>query len=312
VTSVPDSRATATVGDDAERLHPVEDPSSHWSDSLYFNAWDPATGAFLMTRIAVLANTDRVTAGIVVWLDGAPVYAYGHELTEVPATDWDVMNVGSITYRMLSSGRSWAVQLADGDSQAHLEWDGLGNAVSYDAHPNGPLPRAVAWGHYEQTCRVTGDLIVGGQRIRFDGLGQRDHSWGLRHWAGLHQWHWVTGFFADGRGFNLFEVQSHDDVTTVNGFVQRAAGAEYVVAADRDLVRAADGGAERYRATLARASGDVLTVSGERAGGSIPVRPAGDQLVVVHETPMRLSSTDAAGVTVEGYGIYEHLVTEFD
>lgn len=310
--SIPDGRATATVGDDDERLHPVEDESPHWSDSLYFNAWDPTTETFLMTRIAVQANASRVTAGMIAWREGVPVYAYGHELTEMPRTDWDVMNVGGITYRMLAAGRTWAVQLADGDHQAHLEWQGLGDAVSYDAHPGGPLPLAVAWGHYEQTCRVTGDLIVAGQRIRFDGFGQRDHSWGFRHWAGLHQWHWVTGFLVDGRGFNLFEVQSHDDITTVNGFVQSPAGAEYVVAADRDLVRSPDGGAERYRATLALADGGVLTVEGARAGGSIPVRPAGDQLVVVHETPMRLSAADAHGVTVDGYGIYEHLVTEFD
>lgn len=305
---------TATVGitDDDERLHPVEDPSPHWSDSLYFNAWDPGSDTFLMTRIAVQANAGVVSAGMIVWRRGVATYAHGHELTEIPPTDWDVMPVGAITYRMLAAGQTWAVQLADGDTQAHLEWRGLGPAVSYDAHPGGPLPRAVAWGHYEQTCRVIGDLVVGGERIRVDGFGQRDHSWGFRHWAGLHQWHWVTGFFDDGTGFNLFEVLSHSDVTTVNGFVQTAAGSGYVVAADRALERSDDGGAARYRLTLAQADGDILTVEGERAGGSIPVRPAGDQLVVVHETPMRLTATRADGTTHAGYGIYEHLVTEFD
>ena len=39
----------------------------------------------------------------------------------------------------------------------------------------------------------------------------------------------------------------------------------------------------------------------------MPVRPAEDQPVVVHETPMRLEVDGVAG-----YGIYEHLVTEFD
>jgi hypothetical protein len=298
---------TTGITDDAERLHPVEDPSPHWSDSLYFNAWDPATDTFLMTRIAVLANAQRVTAGMLVWREGTPSYAYGRELTEIPPTDWDVMTVDGLAYRMLSSGRTWAVQLADGDDRAHLEWAGLGPAVSYDAHPLGPLPRAVAWGHYEQTCRVTGDLVVGGQRIQFDGFGQRDHSWGFRHWAGLHQWHWVTGFLTDGRGFNLFEVQGPDGATTVNGFVQGHDRTDYVVAAARDLTRSADGGAAAYRCTLHLASGDALTVVAERAGGSVPVRPAEDQPVVVHETPMRLEADGGSG-----YGIYEHLVTEFD
>lgn len=298
---------TVGITDDDERLHPVADPSPHWSDSLYFNAWDPATGAFLMTRIAVLANASRVTAGLVVWLGGVPTYAYGRELSGVPSSDWDVMGVDGVTYRMLAAGQSWAVQLTDEGASAHLEWHGLSPATSYEGHPHGPLPDAVASGHYEQTCRVTGDLIVAGERIRFDGFGQRDHSWGYRHWAGLHQWHWVTGFLRDGRGFNVFEVHAHDGTTTTNGFVHGPDGDEYVVHAERDLERADDGGAASYRLVLTLADGRQLSITGARGGGSIPVRPAADQTVIVHETPMTLSADG-----VEGFGIYEHLVTEFD
>lgn len=303
---------TTGITDDDERLHPVEDPSPHWTDSLYFSAWDPGTDTLVMTRIDVQRNRDRVTAGLLVWRDGDIAYSFGHELDEIPPTDWDVMGVGGLTYRMTASRRSWAVQLADGGNQAHLEWDGLAEAVHYGGHPSGPLPKAVAWGHYEQTCRVHGDLILGDDRIRFDGFGQRDHSWGHRNWAGLHQWHWVTGFLVDGRAFNLFEVHDHDGATTVNGFVQGSAGAEYVVAVDRELERGEGGGAERARLVLATTSGEVLTVVATRGGTSVPVRPADDQPVTVHETPIRLEASTADGPTVLGYGIYEHLVTEFD
>ena len=298
---------TIGITDSDERLHPVADPSPHWSDSLYFNAWDPATDAFVMTRIAVLPNQGRATGGMIVWVGGELAYGYGRELDELPPTDWDLMSTDGLTYRMLESGQAWAVQLADDEHKAHLEWRGLSPATSYDAHPTGPLPKAVAWGHYEQSCRVSGDLAVGGHAISFDGFGQRDHSWGFRHWAGLHQWHWVTGFLVDGRTFNLFEVHTHDDVTTVNGYVHGPDGDEYVTAVDRVLTRSDDGGAESYRMTLATADGTALTVEGERAGSSVPVRPAPEQPAVVHETPVRL---DASGVP--GYGIYEHLVTEFD
>jgi hypothetical protein len=299
--------ATSGITDVDERLHPVEDPSPHWSDSLYFNAWDPGTDTFVMTRIAVLGNAGRVTGGVIVWVGGELTFAYGRELDEIPPADWDVMSTDGLTYRMVQSGRVWAVQLADGDTKAHLEWHGLSAATSYDAHPSGPLPKAVAWGHYEQSCRVTGDLVVDGRTITFDGFGQRDHSWGFRHWAGLHQWHWVTGFLVDGRAFNLFEVQTHNDVSTINGFVHGPEGDEYVTGVERDLVRADDGGAANYQLTLTTAAGTVLTVAGARAGASVPVRPAPDQPAVVHETPMRLVADG-----VQGYGIYEHLVTEFD
>ena len=73
------------------------------------------------------------------------------------------------------------------------------------------------------------------------------------------------------------------------------------------LIQADDGGAASYELTAITASGARLSVVGERAGSSVPVRPAPDQPAVVHETPVRLVADGVAG-----YGIYEHLVTEFD
>jgi hypothetical protein len=259
-----------------------------------------------MSRMAIRANEPAATAGMIVWVDGMPVYGYGRDVTEIPPTDWDVMAIDGMTYRMLESGQAWALQLSDDDHRVHLEWHGLSPATHYSGHPEGPLPKPVAWGHYEQTCAVRGDLHVGGQKIAFDGFGQRDHSWGYRHWAGLDQWHWVTGFLADGRGFNLFEVHEHDGTTSINGFVHGLDGDQYVVASSRELTRSDDGGAERYRAMLQLEDGSSLAIDGERAGLSIPVHPAPDQPVTVHETPVRLTAGDGTA----GYGIYEHLVTD--
>jgi hypothetical protein len=295
------------VTDADERLHPVEDPSEHWSDSLYFNAWDPATNTFLLTRIAVLANKGEVTAGYVVWVDGMPVYAYNHVLDHVPDTDWDVMTVGGLSYRMLRSCQTWAVQLDDGDNaKAHLEWDGFSGAVHYD-DGEAKLPKAVAWGHYEQSCRVRGDLVIGERRIAFDGMGQRDHSWGYRHWAGLHQWHWITGFFGEDRAFNLFEVHEHDGSISVNGFVHDDGADRFITSAVRDMRRDDSGAPTSYVLTLTLQDGGERKITGTGEGFVIPVRPAADQPVVVHEALMRLESDG-----VEGFGIYEHLVTEFD
>lgn len=294
------------VSDEDERLHPVEDASPHWSDSLYFNAWDPASGAFLMTRIAVLANKEEVTAGLVVWLDGTPSYAYGSTLDHLPATDWDVMTVDGLSYRMVRSCQTWAVQLSDGGNLAHLEWDGFSSAVHYDDGV-APLPKAVAWGHYEQSCTVRGDLVIAGRRIAFDGVGQRDHSWGYRHWAGLHQWHWVTGFFGTERSFNLFEVHEHDGSVSINGFVHDRGADRFITGAVRDMQPTAGGAPGTYELHLTLDDGSTVSVQGTGDGMAIPVRPAEGEPVVVHEAPMRLMSDG-----LEGFGIYEHLVTEFD
>lgn len=291
------------ITDIDERLHPVEHDSEHWSDSLYFNAWDPASGVFLMTRMAVLANQQKVTAGMLAWRDGAPAYGYGREHEGPAPGDWDVMQVGGLAYRMEQACRRWVVQLddPDTDSRAHLTWEGFTACFPYDRNAT-PLPKAVARGHYEQTCRVTGDLVVRGERIRFDGVGQRDHSWGFRDWAGLREWHWVTGFLAGGElSFNVFHVVQPDGTVTANGFVHADGADHAITAVERSTDEDGTGAPLAYRMVIEVEGGRTFAIEGTGAGQEVPVRPhAGD--TVVHEVPMALRSG-----ALEGFGIYELL-----
>ena len=63
-----------------------------------------------------------------------------------------------------------------------LEWDTDGDAYAY---PPGTT-------RYEVPCRVHGEILVGDETIEFDGIGQRDHSWGVRDW-------WTLGWTLDRR-----------------------------------------------------------------------------------------------------------------
>ena len=58
---------------------------------------------------------------------------------------------------------------------------------------------------YEQSCRVSGEILVGSDRIEFDGPGQRDHSWGVRDWWRFG-WVWTAGGFGDGTRFHATQV----------------------------------------------------------------------------------------------------------
>lgn len=310
------------VTDEDERLHPVEDPSEHWSDSLYFNAWDPASDVFLLTRMAVLPTLAKSTAGVLLWRDGTPAYGYGRDHEGDPPGDWDVMQIGGLTYRMEMSCQRWTMQLddPDNDTRAFLTWDGFTGCFPYDLNPT-PLPKAVAWGHYEQTCRVTGDLILRGERIKFDGVGQRDHSWGFRDWAGLREWHSITGFLGPGPSgrlsgkyealsFNVFHVVQHDGTVTVNGFVHAGGRDLAVTGVQRETDETGSGSPQGYRLTIEVEGGATFTIEGESAGTEVPVRPnanaraaeSGEHDTVVHEVPMRLISG-----TLTGFGIYELL-----
>lgn len=72
-----------------------------------------------------------------------------------------------------------------------LEWESDGTeSFAYDITSR-----------YEIPCRVHGEILVGEERIDFDGWGQRDHSWGVRDWWSF-PWCWSAGRLDDGRRFH--------------------------------------------------------------------------------------------------------------
>ena len=54
---------------------------------------------------------------------------------------------------------------------------------------------------YEIPCRVHGEILVGDQRIEFEGPGQRDHSWGERDWWST-AWCWTAWRMQDGTRYH--------------------------------------------------------------------------------------------------------------
>jgi hypothetical protein len=296
------------IDDAFERLQPVADPSPRWTDEMSFSAWDPGSGHLLLARVTVHPNRQRTSAAAHVWA--------GDELRrsltaggDLGPTDWDVLSVGdAVTVRLVASGQTWALQL-DGDGiRAHLEWDGTSPVVRYDDHPDGPLPPTIARGHYDQPTRVRGDLVIDGERIAFDGRGQREHSWGFPRWTRLHQWHWLVGVLDDGRTLAVLDALHDDATTTIHGYVAGPERTAFVVEAERDVVLDELGGVARVDLALRTDDGGSLALTGVRHGPAAGRRPHGDGTVIVHDVPMRFE----VGGGGAGRGLYEALVTEFD
>jgi hypothetical protein len=59
---------------------------------------------------------------------------------------------------------------------------------------------------YEVSCNVHGEILVGDETIEFDGIGQRDHSWGVRDWWSLG-WVWTAGGLEDGTRFHTARIR---------------------------------------------------------------------------------------------------------
>ena len=72
-----------------------------------------------------------------------------------------------------------------------LEWEVTGGL--------GPPPPPGPEG-YSQPCTVSGEVLVGAERLSVEGVGHRTHRWGPRGWW-AQPWSWVAGQLPDGTAF---------------------------------------------------------------------------------------------------------------
>lgn len=280
-----------------ERLHPVEDPSDRWSDSHAFTVWDADAGLFLLVRVSVLPNRPGATAAVLAWMGAKPVYAYGHGADEVPLADWDDLTVAAVRVQELEPLRSWEVSVADGANALTLRWDGFSGVVALDR-----LPSAVAVGHYEQSCRVVGNVGLNGHDVRVDAAGSRSHTWGVRAPEAVAGWRALTGTLGGaGRALSLWQVDGLDGTTTVDGYVHDGGEDRRVTAAEVTV----DDGNGDLRIAFTDDRGERLHLRGIHHGADVPVRPAGSQSgdEVLHQRLIRFEADGGLG----GYGLCEVL-----
>lgn len=65
-----------------------------------------------------------------------------------------------------------------------LEWEATAGVVPTDGTG------------YAQPCEVSGEILVGQERLDFTGRGHREHRWGIRDWWGS-SWTWAAGSLGD-------------------------------------------------------------------------------------------------------------------
>jgi hypothetical protein len=198
--------------------HPVEGDDA-WSESYYFNAYDPSTDTGLFTRIGVRPNEGTMDVGLSVWLAGRSLaYVNGvREQREMTDTD---LSVNGVTYERLAPLKEWrltcsvpSAAVIDLDrglvptGAAALAMDvtfsALTPAVGVDGQrdaagsPSGisaSTAASVGKGHLEQAGRWAGWVEIDGRRHTWgaEARGNRDKSWGPRRWGGPQMWRWFS------------------------------------------------------------------------------------------------------------------------
>ena len=191
---------------DEHRQVPGSEPL--WADVWSFDFWRPdGLGAFV--RLALYPNlatawwwayvlTER---GVVAVRDhDVPVPRTGIEIRTdglwadlICETPWEHWTIGleAFAVRFDDPAEAWGAEWGDRlPVGLDLEWEETGPPAAGKAP--GPAAPAGEGGSYGQPGRVHGEILVGPERIPFDGFGYRGRSWGLSDWWSAmgtsHQW----------------------------------------------------------------------------------------------------------------------------
>jgi hypothetical protein len=307
--------------------HPVEGDTA-WSESYYFNAYDPGTDSGFFTRVGIRPNEGTMDVGMSIWLPGGELGEYRFVKEQHDMVD-SVLEVGAVRYDMLEALQSWRLTM-DGEVQARpcvrgetathpvrvaldVRFDAVTPAIGTDGQPSGGPKSAeaaaaagtVGKGHLEQAGRWTGTLTVDGTSHEWQGAhGNRDRSWGPRRWGGPKMWRWFSINIGEDMHFGGIRLGT-DAGDLHRGWVWDGTRATSVAEWRLRTELADDGVTQRVthldvldkKGRTYPLRGDVMRVADiGRAGGTM-----------VNEGLARWTYEDPAGPAQTGYGICEYL-----
>jgi hypothetical protein len=184
-------------------------PEELWGESWYhdFAAQDGSYGGYL--RLGLYPNQGAAWYWVYLVRRGQPLVLVRDHTVLAPSAMRGPVEVASArvqgswapvqplrAYRITTQGT--AIALRDPAGAFHdeagpdvpveldLTWEGVAPCFAYAATTR-----------FEQSSWVTGQLVIGDDRIDVHCPGQRDHSWGVRDWW-LFPWVWCSGRLDDG------------------------------------------------------------------------------------------------------------------
>jgi len=211
----------------------------YWSESHYIDAVNTDTDLAFHARVGFYPNRDTANVfaylikdGDVYWLrDESVAPSDVHGLVaetddwtfrmlpvELPQ-EWNVAVEGELT--KTPADETEAVLEGRGErAEAEVELTARSRHEPFYYSDGETFPLGEDADRYEVATRVEGTATVEDETWGFEGVGERDHSWGRRKWAGDAEWLWMSGGFEDGTAFNhlSFWLSDFPEQRMVNGF----------------------------------------------------------------------------------------------
>jgi hypothetical protein len=182
-----------------------------WRESYYFNfvSRDNKTSGF--TTIGILPNQEKAEFVLALIHEDKQKLYYKEQKATINDQSSSLISDKILTYKLIEPLHKWEIEFVDADLELNIQWTarfppfdfGKGSGTSWK-------------GHFEQSGIIKGAAkLSDGRKIKIDGYGQRDKSWGPRDWH-------IENWFALHAQFETYAVGLRRD--TVNGLAHISGG----------------------------------------------------------------------------------------
>lgn len=295
-------------------IHPV---GGHleWNESFYFNFYDKESGIFAFMRIGLKPNKkEKDVFCCFLMPDGSLIGIKDKE----PLKNMELSAKG-LSFVKIFPEKKWALNfsghlaLLGGPKPVPVSvsfsigFETLNKVFNYRECVSGikeQISQSVASEHLEQFGRVTGVLNIAGKEHIINGMGERDHSWGVREWNAPKMWIWLTCQFSNEYALNVTKlVVPQGEVDA--GFIHLKGRNVPLVKADIHTDYAEDGFPSSLSMALTDKEGRTHMVTAKAIRkAALPFQSAdGKSLSILYEPLARYEYEGK-----EGYGVAEYLV----
>jgi hypothetical protein len=226
------------IGGGKMHVYPASDESPHapgstdpnWQESFVLHFWDMKNSVGGYFRIGHEPNFNGGTFAL--WSNIVTPDGIFHRSEDVAITPGDVTKNGfsaahgALRYAYENGKIKWKIE--EPGVTGNFEIEDFHPAI--DGYKRGGEVSDYAPQHVEVACRVTGTVTAQGNTYQVDGLGMRDHGWGIRTWDALLSHRWTIGIFDKDNSFCAVTMHLKSDVIAKFGWVVRG---DKVIYADK-------------------------------------------------------------------------------
>lgn len=181
------------------------DGNPFWSQSYYWNMYDPVARAGVLVRTSFLENQDVANSWLIAFKDGQPVFTRTNQTlpytTDRPAGG---ITIGGMRIETLEPLKRTRIVYDSNDFSMDITWEErnpMADVMALSKGDSGTFAQEIAHVHLEGTCNVSGSFTQRGETTRLDANGFRDIGAGPRNWDAMKHYRLMWPVFDDGTAF---------------------------------------------------------------------------------------------------------------